>query len=302
MTEQLFEVDKKVMSESQGMYTATDPLAGLNEFLEKKSKQVEDAFSYKKTTGGATAVEVAKYLSESGKLEIPTLHDTKDWALHFINANDIDKPKRYIDNNKIPAIGTGIDADFVVVVPTANITKDISVKGNPSQMLVYTWDASSNLEANLYGATREANSAGYGKLCSELKTLCAEEGIQIVDGDETDLLAAIEADHVSVPQHVLDRQLSKCGPITYEVDKANDHHGIYNGQTLTGYTDTKVYTNKDVSIPTATVVHPREAFALDDAELAEKVGNKVDITYKEGKAKLVETKEKDVNKAKGREV
>jgi hypothetical protein len=44
------------------------------------------------------------------------------------------------------------------------------------------------------------------------------------------------------------------------------------------------------------VVHSREAFSLSHEELANTVGSKIDITYREGKGKMVGIKEKTVSK------
>ncbi|MBU2854821.1 hypothetical protein [Acidithiobacillus ferriphilus] len=254
-----------------------------------------------------TAKDAAQLLFNKGLIQV----DTDSLGLvengtQYINADIVEAERDlgFTDDLKVPAMGTGVNADFVLMVPSADIAVDIKVQDNPSQVLVYQWDVPDNVAyPNVYPATREANESGYDKLCGQIEQLCVDEGIQITDGDERDILCEIEAKYKGGAQFLAHGCLVNDNQtMALEPDKANDHHGIYKGQVLTGFSDTKVYTNKNIEFPINTVAHPRDAFDLDDDELAEKVGKNVDITYRDGQAKMVDTKEKTVGKEKGREV
>ena len=254
-----------------------------------------------------TAKEAAQYLFNKGLIQVDTDSlGLVECGTHYINADIVEAERdlSFTDDLKVPAMGTGVNAYFVLMVPSADIVVDIKVQDNPSQVLVYKWDVPDNVAyPNVYPATREANESGYDKLCDQIEQLCSDEGIQIMDGDERDILCEIEAKYKGEAQFLAHASLVNDNQtMALEPDKANDHHGIYKGHVLTGFSDTKIYTNKDILSPINTVTHPRDAFDLDDDELAGKLGKKVDIAYKDGQAKMVETKEKTVGKDNGREV
>ena len=259
-----------------------------------------------------TVVEAAQYLLNKGSIIVD--HSSTEFQVYsskYIDVDALDLPSEEIEGLKIPAMGTGHGGDFGVVVPVADISIDVYVQDDPSHKvfsdhIVYQWDNSPDLKPDVYPATREGNEAGYTNMCNKISNVCANQGIRITDGDEKDIVHSIEAAYSPMAQGCLDKYIDDIDNyqiLAYGPNKANEHHGIYKGQVLTGYTDNNVYTNKNPEQQlTATVVHPRDAFDLNDDELAGKVGEKVDIAYKDGQAKMVDTKEKTISKDKGREV
>jgi hypothetical protein len=270
------------------------------------------------------AGEAVSCLVEAGLI---TVNDeswrSKDCGLYKINTLHVDRssqdPHDYtmLNRNKIADLNYDSDNElpFAVLIPHVETYVDVKIN-DKKYTLAYETSANSSfikpysLQPDCVRATQRL-SPDYDILCKEIGRLCTEEGIKIkpdnvykASGSSADLfgptlVAELEWYCGEKGTDMLNEAVNK---LAFIPEQANDHHGIYRGQILTGFSEDKVYTNKDITKPEGTVVHPREAFVLNHTELANTVGSKVDVTYTEGKAKIVGIKEKTVVKTTEREL
>lgn len=254
-----------------------------------------------------TAAEAVRYLVKEGLVSIDNESlRSKFTGLDKINSRYVkgvgffeDHTKTMAYKNRIADLNCDSDCELPssVLIPHVEAFMDVHIN-DQKYTLAYQTSADTlldpySLQPNVVIATEKLTS-DFNKLNEDINKLCTQKGITVrANIFAESLVTALEHYAGENVESIIKDVVSENA---FVPEQANEHHGIYRGQILTGFSDERIYTNKDINKPERTVVHSREAFSLSHEELANTVGSKIDITYREGKGKMVGIKEKTVSK------
>jgi hypothetical protein len=101
-----------------------------------------------------------------------------------------------------------------------------------------------SLQPNVVIATEKLTS-DFNKLNEDINKLCTQKGITVrANIFAESLVTALEHYAGENVESIIKDVVSETA---FVPEQANEHHGIYRGQILTGFSDERIYTNKDIN-------------------------------------------------------